>query len=204
MPGLLPEQNPEALLEKIQLVSEKNQQLAGHFKLRGAGLKKLLGSIDLDIIAQKPHFLYLSIESFFKQPARIVTYDGQKLYGLEEDKLEAILTLPIEPKELVEILLRDSQADPKNIRRLSIQDNTLLIIYRSGNQLSLRVSSAFEIQKRELRDPSGELIYSVSYENFPNLFYLEANYKNQKHAMTLTSQDVKLNQGVFNDQLFRR
>ncbi|MEI6805411.1 MAG: hypothetical protein WCK49_02765 [Myxococcaceae bacterium] len=204
MPSLLQEQNPEALLQRIQQESAKNQQLVGRFKLRGTGLKKLLGSIDLDIIVKQPHFIYLSIDSFFKQPARIVTYDGTQLYGLEEKKLEALLTLPVEPSELVELLLRDSNIDRKTIQKLIFENNTLKITYKAGHVLSFLINSHYEIQKRELRDNSDQLIYSVIYENFPHRFYLEARYKNQKHAMTLTSEDVKLNQGVFDDKLFRR
>lgn len=204
MPSLLPKQNPAILLEKIQFESAKNQQLVGRFKLRGTGLKKLLGSIELDIIAKQPHFLYLSIDSFFKQPARIVTYDGSKLYGLEEEKLESMLTLSIGPEELVEVLLRSSYVNPKEVKKISSESGKLEIIYRSGNILRLSINQDYQIQKRELEDSSHELIYSVTYEDFPRRFYLEANYKKQKHAMNLTSEDVKLNQGVFDEQLFRR
>lgn len=204
MPSLLPEQNPEVLLQKLQLESAKNQQLVGHFKLRGTGLKKLLGSIELDIIVKQPHFFYLSVESFFKQPARVITYDGSQLYGIEERRLEALLTLPIGPEELIQVLLRGSEINLKEIKNLKLENTALKITNRSGNTLTLTFNSSYQVQKRELRDSSGELIYSVTYENFPHQFYLEARYKNQRHAMTLSSEDVKLNQGVFNEQLFRR
>lgn len=205
MPSLQTDTNPQVLLEKIQSNSAQNKQLSGRFRLRATGLKRLLGSIDLDIIAKQPHYLYLSIDSFFKQPARIVTYDGKKLYGIEEEKLESILALPIVPEELVEILLRTYAPDVKSIKKISTSQNTLQIQYRSGGYLTLTIDlPGLEIKKRELRDKTGELIYAVTYEDFPRNFYLEATYKNQKHAMTLSSEDVKLNQGVFDEQLFRR
>jgi hypothetical protein len=204
MPSLFPNENPQSLLAKVQEVSTQNQQLSGRFKLRGTGIKRLLGSIDLDIIAQRPHYFYLSIDSFFKQPARIVTYDGTKLYGLDEEKLDAILNLDITPEELSQILLRNADIDPKNIKKLTLKDNVLKIILRSGSTLSLWLNSNFDIQKRQLRDNLDQVIYTVTYEDYPKRFYLEATYKNQKHEMSLTSQDVTLNQGVFDEQLFRR
>ena len=183
----------------------KNQQISGHFKLRGTGLKRVLGSIEFDVIAKDPHQLYLSIDSFFNQPARIVTYDGQNLYGIEEDKLEAILNLPIEPEELVEILLRNYSHNPKEIKKMSTKNNQIFILYHSENSLLLDIDPrSHDILKRELRNHSNQLIYSVTYEDFPKRFYLEANYKHKKHAMILSSEDVKLNQGTFNEQLFCR
>lgn len=182
-----------------------NQQVSGHFQLRAMGLKKLLGKIDLDIIAKQPHYLYLSIDSFFKQPARIVTYDSHQLYGIEEEKLDDILNLAITPEELVEILLRNYSHRPKQIRKITPQSNSILIQYHSGNTLLLEIDTGkLQIKKRELRDSFNQLIYSVTYENFPYRFYLEANYKNKNHAMVLSSEDVKLNQGVFDEKLFRR
>lgn len=204
MPSLFPNENPQSLLAKVQEVSAKNQQLVGRFKLRGTGVKRLLGSIELDVIAKKPHYLYLSIDSFFKQPARIVTYDGLKLYGLDEEKLDAILNLSITPEDLTQILLRGSDIHLKDIRKLTLESDILKITCRSGNQLSLWINPSFDIQKRELRDSSDQVIYAVKYENYPKHFYLEATYKNQKHAMSLTSQDATLNQGTFDEQLFRR
>lgn len=64
MPSLQTDTNPQVLLEKIQSNSAQNKQLSGRFRLRATGLKRLLGSIDLDIIAKQPHYLYLSIDSF--------------------------------------------------------------------------------------------------------------------------------------------
>lgn len=204
MPSLFPNENPRSLLAKVQEVSAKNQQLVGRFKLRGTGLKRLLGTIELDVIAKRPHYLYLSIDSFFKQPARTVTYDGSKLYGLDEEKLDAILNLAITPEDLTQILLRSGDIHLKDIRKLTLENDVLKIIYRSGNQLSLLIGPRFDIQKRELRDSLDQVIYAVTYENYPQHFYLEATYKNQKHAMSLTSQDATLNQGIFDEQLFRR
>lgn len=204
MPSLFPNENPQSLLAKVQEVSSQNQQLVGRFKLRGTGIKRLLGSIDLDIIAKRPHYFYLSIDSFFKQPARVVTYDGSKLYGLDEEKLDAILNLDITPEELAQVLLRSADLSPKDIQKLELQDDTLKIKLRSGQELSLLINPSFDIQKRELRDSLEQVIYAVTYEDYPKRFYLEAIYKNQKHAMSLTSQDATLNQGVFDEQLFRR
>src|SRR3989338_6758491 len=182
-----------------------HNQLTGPFNLRGTGLKRLLGNIDLDIIAKNPHYIYLSIDSFFNQPARIVTYDGQNLYGIEEDKLEEMLSLPIEPEELVEILLRNYSPYPQEIEKIETQKNQVLVKYHSGNALTLDIDTKTnEIKKRTLINPLGKLIYTVTYEDFPKYFHLEANYKNKNHAMTLSGEDVKLNQGVFDEQLFRR
>lgn len=204
MPSLFHEENPQVLLNKVQQESSKNQQLVGRFKLRSTGVKRLLGSIELDIIAKKPHYLFLSIDSFFKQPARIVTYDGSKLYGIDEERLDAILNLTITPEELTQILLRSYDVSSQDVKKLSIEADTLHIAYRSGHTLKLSISSNYEIQKRELLDSFGQLIYAVTYEEFPKRFYLEATYKKQKHAMNLTSDDARLNQGSFDEQLFRR
>ena len=127
MPSLLPNENPQSLFAKVQQVSAQNQQLVGRFKLRGTGVKRLLGSVELDIIAKRPHYFYLSIDSFFKQPARIVTYDGSKLYGLDEEKLVAVLNLDITPEDLTQILLRSADISLKDIQKLTVQDDLLKI-----------------------------------------------------------------------------
>lgn len=195
----------QATLKKVLEVSSKNQQLVGHFQLKGTGLKRLLGSLEIDIIVKKPHYLYLAIGSFFKQPARIVTYDGSKLYGLSEERLDEILNLSITPSDLVDVLLRSLSLNQLEIQTLSVYDNKLIIFYHSGYQLTLFIDPlTFEIIARELRSPNQELIYFIEYKDFPKRFDLEARYHQKNHSMILSSQDTRLNQGDLNEQLFRR
>lgn len=199
-------QHPKAdlVLNQLEKGSAQTKSLIGHFKLRGTGIKRLLGSIELDIIAKEPHFLYLSIESFFKQPARIITYDGSKIYGLSERHLDKILDLPLEPVDLVGILLRRVSIDRAQIKKLVAAKDSLTVQFRSGQKLELSYDTDYAITQRKLLDASGNLIYAVVYKQYPKEFYLEASHQDQKHGMTLTSQDVRLNEGSFDEQLFRR
>ncbi len=197
--------DPYEILTGAQAACAQTKQVIGHYKLRGSGFKRMLGSVDLDIIAKKPAYLYLSIASFFGQPARVVTYDGKKLYGASDYSLDEILNMALSPEDLADVLLRSISVKKSDIRTVSSENGSLQLAYRAGQTLSLTIDPVtFEILTREFRDAEGELIYRVEYKDFPKRFDITARYKGSEHSMTLTSQDAQINQGNFDEQLFRR
>ncbi len=152
-------------------------QISGHFTLKAKGAKRFLGRVELDIIAQNPHRLYLSIGSFFGQPARVITYDGAQIYGVSKEQLEEITQIPVEAPELVDLLLR---RPPKG----------------SSFETAPLTGQITKIER--------EGLYSVNYARFPEQYDFEVRHNNKTQALTLTSSDVQLNTGDFNEQLFRR
>ncbi len=161
----------------LKPVPEDVSRLSGHFTLRAKGLKRLLGRVELDIIAQHPHRLYLSVGSFFGQPARVITYDGNQIYGVAEEQLEKITQIPVEAPELIDLLLR---RPPEGT---SFETDPL-------------TGQITKIERKNL--------YSVNYAKFPQQYDFTVRHDNKTHTLTLTSSDVQINSGDFNEQLFRR
>ncbi|MBL4818198.1 MAG: hypothetical protein JKY15_03060 [Deltaproteobacteria bacterium] len=195
----------EKILERVEEASQENIQLFGRFKIRSTGVKKLFGSVDMDMIARFPHKLYLSIDSFFGQPGRVVTYDGENIYGMSEAELQDITYLPVEPSEFIDLVLRRFTYRPGEVANLTVHGTNILVTYHSGDQASIKVDpKTFKILKRERRNARGELVYWMSYPNFPKRYGFEVLHDNELRSMTLSSKDAQLNEGTFNEQLFNR
>lgn len=171
-----------------QLAKESvtRRQMSGRFLARGVGLKRLLGAVEIDAIVQAPSSVYVSVRSFFSQPARTFVADGDSPI-LE---LEDILPIEISPHELVDVILGRVSAD-------------------SNEEVKLRHDGV--VLGRTLTDKKGKLIYSVDYEDFRKIDEIDVAHKwnfkarlnGDEHRFVLTADDVIFNGKPFGPETFR-
>ncbi|MBH1989485.1 MAG: hypothetical protein I8H75_06355 [Myxococcaceae bacterium] len=196
---------PSKPIEVLSLsqIGQENHHLIGHFKLQATGLKRFWGSFEFDVVAQDPHYLYLAVDSFFRQPAQIVRYNGISPPGSSKHDLQKALNLPIEASELVDIFLRRIGTDLEwaEARR---ESGRIQIPLPNQQNLWIELEQNGSLRKRTLTKGKDHLVYSVTYTRYPFEFELEVSYQNQIHKAILSSHDAKLNQGPIDEQLFHR
>jgi len=123
-PKVSPKEEPDTLgpdlLAALKRESEKRLRVKGTFKATRPGVEGVLGSADLDVVAQKPNQLLLAVRSFFEQPVQIIAsdgayvtvYDALSLEGprylrgpADEKALKRILPISLTPAEVVYLTL---------------------------------------------------------------------------------------------------
>jgi len=227
----IPKVTPEIVLKKLEQEVAKRYQVSGTFVARSTGVKKLLGSIEVDLVAKTPQSLYISIRSFFNQPARVLATNDQLIYLLEMqdplnpkytvcpnngEEIETILPLPLTAEEVVEILLGIVSIKDKKINDIEIdyQGETYVAVLedKQGSKTEITMSMSDNVVlKRARLDKSGRQIYTVVYEdfqeeegvNFAQRWNFEVNLKNKSYGVTLKGKSIRFNGELFDETTFQ-
>jgi hypothetical protein len=112
-------------LQELLAESDSRLQMSGLFSARGVGLKRFLGSVEMEAIVQAPSSLYLSVRSFFSQPARVLKTSGEVL------DIQEMLPIQILPYELVDVIL--GRVSIGEGRVLELSDTCLRVGRPSGD-----------------------------------------------------------------------
>lgn len=221
----------ESLVKRLAKSYEQRRQMTGLFKATQRGVKRFLGSVEMDIAAKAPNFLYVSLRSFFNQPARVFSSDGTTNYLLEmsdpvnpvyrtcpvsSTELEKFIFLPLSPKEAVEVLLGGVRVKESQIKDLVVDENRDRYTLSFQNEAGLRVEilaklSDDVILERSFSDKQGQLVYHVKYDNFDVVdgvqiaknLYFDVHVRGKVHQVRLEAKELNLNGEDLDDTAFR-
>ncbi len=226
-----PHLTSEIILQKLACEGKRRYQVSGTFMAKSTGIKGLLGSVELDVVAKVPAFLYISIRSFFNQPARIFAANSEQMYLLEmldsaaphymvqpvsNQIIEEILSLPLSPKEVVEVVL--GIAPVENAKVLDVQlDHTGELYTAKLQNLSGRVTEITArvldhvLVRRTQYNIAGQKIYEVVYHDFSVISGIDfshrldfdVNLKNKSHSVILKGESIHFNGERFDDATFQ-
>lgn len=226
-----PHLTPEIILRNLADEGLRRYQVSGTFTAKSTGIKRLLGSVELDIVAKVPAFLYVSLRSFFNQPARIFAANGQKMYLLElldggapsyrvepvsDRAIEETLSLPLCPKEVIEVILGIAPVKDAQVLEVKLDQNGELYTVKLKNlndkltDITARVSDHV-IMRRTQYDAAGQKMYEVVYSDFSVISGIDfshrldftVNLKNKSYSVILKGEDIRFNGERFDDATFQ-
>jgi Domain of unknown function (DUF4292) len=226
-----PHLTPEIVLQNLANEGQGRYQVSGTFMARSTGIKRLLGSVELDVVAKFPAFLHISVRSFFNQPARIFASNEQKMYLLEmldagtakyrveplsDRTVEEILSLPLSPKEIVEVLLGIAPVQDAKVLEVKLDHVgklytvTLRNLDSKVTEITARVLDHV-ITRRVQYDATGHKIYEVVYGdfslisgiNFSHRLDFTVSLKNKSYSVILKGESICFNGERFDDAIFQ-
>jgi hypothetical protein len=124
----------EQAVGRLTASANRRLRLAGQLKGHLPGLAGMVGSVDLDVIAEPAGNLSVAVRSFFEQPLLVLATNGTTasvvdtlhsrfLKGLVNDRtLARVLPLPVRPEEVVGLLLGRAPVDTMRARLDSVDD----------------------------------------------------------------------------------
>ena len=226
-----PHLTPEIILQNLAAEGQRRYQVSGTFMAKSSGIMRLLGSVELDIVAKVPAFLYISVRSFFNQPSRIFAANEQKMYLLEmldgaapiyraepvSDKvIEEILSLPLSPKEVVEVILGIAPVQDAQVLEVKLDHTGQLYTVKLQNltgkvaEITARVLDHV-ITRRTQYDAAGQKTYEVVYGDFSAISGIcfshrldfAVNLKNKSYSVILNGESIHFNGERFDDATFQ-
>jgi hypothetical protein len=220
----------DSIMQNLAREGSRRSQVKGTFWAKATGIKRLLGSIELDVVAQAQDKLYISQRSFFNQPARVLSTDGAQVYvlelgdvqapkyavhGVDRESLEEFLELPLAPFEVVQVLLGVAPvegAQPVELKETGPDTYQLRLRQPSGMETQIVARAADDVLlERALFDLQGKQIYRVHYQDFRVLegvefahrFEFEVNLKGRTHGVILGASDIVLGGELLGIETFR-
>lgn len=205
-------------------------RLSGRYKAKATGLKQFLGSVDVIFALQQPSSFYISVPSFFGNPARIVASDGRTIYLLDlstgnpnyttlpstSAALDEWLGLKIEPRDFVDALLGvvelegASLVDAQIIRRNKRYRAKLRYPNQTHATLELD-SDTDDLLLVDVSDAHGRLLHQVSYGNyrdidgqrFPAQIRIYMKSDTQSIELVLLSEELVFDETPFDASTFQ-
>lgn len=221
---------PEIILKKFNADAKKRYQISGTFVANATGIKRLFGSVNLDIVAQAPTSLYLSVRSFFNQPARVIATNGIMVHCLETSsagtpnyfkhavdgkEIAELIPLPLTVNEVVEVML--GIVDTKKLTVTNIEmdyrgENYLVTLRnqkKNITELTVRIVDNVILNRRQ-KDANNNEIYSVAYDDFHSVKGIDwahrwnftVKLKNKSYGVTIKGESIDFNGKLFDEDTF--
>ena len=226
-----PHLTPEVVLQNLAKEGKRRYQVSGTFVAKSTGIKRLLGSVELDVVAKVPAFLHISVRSFFNQPARIFAANNEQMYVLEmlgtaepnyvvqpinSKVIEEILSLPLSPQEVVDVVLGIAPVQDAKVLDLKLSHTgefyTARLQNKEGKMSEITARAVDHVlMQRTQYDAAGKKIYEVVYRefcvvsgiDFSHRLDFEVNLKNKSHSVILKGESIRFNGELFEDAIFQ-
>jgi hypothetical protein len=178
----------QRVIEQIEQNNQKRQQMQALLHIRPHGARRLIVSADADVVFQAPSLMHIAVRSFFEQPLRMFSYDGQTAFLLDAQNgggyvfqkskdpaalLETFLPLPLGLQDIVSLFLGrvplESALRIEVFREGSAAGGMLeLRVERhSGFQCVLRLNpQGYTLERYTLTEKDGQLVADVVFQNY--------------------------------------
>lgn len=219
----------DELAARLKSRCQTRKQLSGLLTLRATGLKRFLGSVDIDVVAQAKNRIYLGVRSFFGSTQTAFASDGIRQYifdlsdvahpryvvePLDKKNVDDVLLVPITPEDLVSILLGNLPNDSARLTHLSDNhDGTFTLLFE--RKKSEWIDIVYRVQDDAvlswvLRDENKNPRYQVHMRDFRRVQNTEfafgwdviADMNGEKHEVRLRMRDADWNGELFGNETF--
>jgi len=206
------------------------KQVVVKLKANSYGIKRLIGSVELQLIAQSPDQLFLEARSFFDQPMLVLTSNGKEvnwldlrdpsgprfgtetanstrvvdIFGVELTPLE-VISLALGTPPIYDAQVEDIQFDAdKNIYSASFMQ-------KNGRKIRCAFRTVDDtISSCAVYKTNGELVYDLLYEDFRRVGLLQVAHRwilkvrqnNEENRLKLVALDLQFNSDMFPESTF--
>lgn len=214
---------------RLRAETLRRQRVSGLYKGRLAGLKGLVVSADLDVIAESPARLHLAVRSFFDQPIQVLATDGERvtLYDAQGDggprfyagpadasAARRLLGVPLSPEEVVDVLLGRVPAGATARAHAASEKGaayTVVFDLAGGGRATVTADLDDAITHLAVADAAGRPRYEVAYDDFDvregirfaEKLEVRVHAAGGAEALVLSIKEAELNPEPFPDEVFQ-